>query len=333
MDAWRSFHLFYAQPEHSDQLALTAARLLRELTPQHDDWFFIRYAEGGAHLRVRIGARALPVGEAFVAQLRRECAALAADVPVSDWVRSIGQPDREGRLFAPGTVEEIDYVPEIRRYGGVHAVAENEHLFRISTGIVVRAIGLTGADNAKRARLAIDLMLMTAAAVDCCGWTPATFFYAYAAGWKDGLSVTPEMPAGGVLTGSGFASRHDAHRAFLQSGQAPNSLAAHWGVAVRDACAAFSRLAQEGRLISPIYQRAPADDAELSRSIAGMIYSQIHMMNNRLGFPPQAEILWSDSLVGHFGGDTRQIGLQQQEFRLSLGMRANPPAQDAAAAR
>lgn len=330
MTTWRSFHLFYAQPDHADLLATATARLLRGLTDQHDDWFFIRYGEGGAHLRVRVGERAFPVCDAFRAQAAAECARLADGAAVSEWVRSISRPDGDGNVFVPGSAEEIAYEPETRRYGGLHALVENERLFRVSTGIAVRAIDLTRTDHAKRARLAIDLMLMTAAATGCCGWSPGTFFSTYAFGWKNGLSNVPETPAGSALAADGLASRYDAHRAFLASGQPPNSLVAHWGAAVREAYETFVGMAHDGRLISPIYRRPPADDAELSRSIAGMIYSQIHMTNNRLGFAPQSEILWSESIAAHFGGATQESAFVLDELRSALGMRASQPTADAA---
>jgi Lantibiotic biosynthesis dehydratase C-term len=329
MNSWRSFHLFYAQPEHADLLAVAAAHLLRELTSQHDDWFFIRYAEAGAHLRIRVGARALPVYDAFRAQAAAECARLAEGVPVSDWVRSISQPGRDGAIHAPGSTVDIDYVPETRRYGGPHALDTNEQLFRVSSGIALRAIELTRTDYAKRARLAIDLMLMTAAACGCCGWPPGVFFSTYAFGWKNGLAGMPAAFAASVLAGDGLASRLDAHRAFLASAQAPNSLVTHWGAAVAQACDSFTRQAVEGLLVSPIYQRAPAGEAELWRSIAGMVYSQIHMLNNRLGFAPQSEILWSESIAAQLGGEAAQSGFPPDELALSMGMRTPQPVDSA----
>ncbi len=329
MNSWRSFHLFYAQPEHADLLAIATARILRDLTDSHDDWFFIRYAEGGAHLRIRVGQRIDPVYDAFRAQAAAECAALAENVPVSEWVRSIGYPDSQGTLFTPGAIADVEYVPETRRYGGPHALKENERLFRLSTAIAVRAIDLTVADHRKRARLAIDLMLMTAAATDCCNGSPSAFFSTYAIGWSNGpTGGGDDAFVGKALVADGMASRFDAHRAFLASGRPADSLVGHWGVAVGQAYRTFMAMAEDGLLISPIQARSPTDEVERSRAIAGMFYSQIHMMNNRLGFAPQTEILWSESIAAHFGDPAKQSDFPLDELRLALGMRTARPLRD-----
>lgn len=321
MNPWRSFHLFYAQPEHADQLAVAIARMLRDATGDHDDWFFIRYAEGGAHLRIRIGPRIFPIYDDFRAQAAAACAELAAGVPVSDWVRSIGYPDSQGVLFPPGAIADVAYVPETRRYGGPQALVENERLFRLSTGIAIRTIDLTPTDHRKRARLAIDLMLMTAAATECCGWGPGAFFSLYAFGWRHGPASGSVVPLGKALAADNLASRFETHRAFLASDRPPDSLVAHWGVAMRRAYRTFIAMADDGLLISPLASRPPDGDVERSRAIAGMVYSQIHMMNNRLGFAPQTEILWSESIAAHFGDAALPSDFPLEDLKLALGMR------------
>lgn len=333
MSAWHSLHLFYAQPDHADRLALTCSDLLRAAGGRHDDWFFIRYAEGGAHLRIRLGPDLQPVHAQVRKRLAQACAELAGEGPVSDWVRGIGYPDRDGVIHAPGTLAEIAYVPEIRRYGGPHAMGAHEALFRLSTGIAVRAIALTGgsagassgtlgaADTHKRARLAVDLMLMTAAASNACGLSPGTFFAVYGHGWKQGLFAEAPLPDGEVLSGDSVTARYEAHRAAVHAGIPPASLVGHWGAAVARTCETMRALAAEGRLSSPIHQRPPADAREYSHALAGMLFSQMHMMNNRLGFAPQAEILWSEAIARQFGGDDLPEGFTLDDFRLALGMR------------
>lgn len=328
MDSWRAFHLFYARPEHADRLATHVSRLLVTLTTHRDDWFFIRYAEGGPHLRIRVGPRAHAVYDALRARAAAECARLAEDPPDPDWIASVRYPDDDGRCFDPGATEEIAYVPETLRYGGPQALGENERLFRVSTAIAVRAIELTGEDLAKRARLAVDLMLMSAATVERFGWSPGAFFHHYAQGWRHGFPDWMRPAVDGIPSDPQLAARFGKHLAFLTSAEPANSLATHWGVAIRDACATFAAMARDGTLISPMHRRAPVDDAETSKAIAGMLYSQLHMMNNRLGFSPATEVAWSESLSAQLGGTGESPGFALEELERSLGMDPAVPARD-----
>lgn len=325
MNGWLSLHLFYAQPEDADRLALNCSELLRTLTERHDDWFFIRYAEAGAHLRVRLGPDIRIAHDAFRERMANECASLAAGVAVAEWVRAIGYPDPGGAMYAPGALVDIPYVPETRRYGGPHALLEHERLFRLSTAIAIRAIALTRNDSVKRARLALDLMLMTAAASDACGLSPGEFFAIYGHGWKQGLP-DPSWTPDDALTGKGVPARYDAHRAVTRSGRTPDSLVTHWGAAVAHACEVLRGMAEDGRLISPIHGRPPSTAEECDRALAGMLFSQMHMMNNRLGFAPHSEMMWSEAIAFGFGVAEPSEALAlfgTEEFRQSLGMRAS----------
>jgi hypothetical protein len=320
MTSWQAFHLFYARPEHADRLATDVARILRSLTDRHDDWFFIRYAEGGPHLRIRVGSGALSVYERLRERATAECARLADEGADADWIASVRYADRDGRYFDPGTQAEIAYEPETERYGGPHALVENERLFRVSTAIAIRAVELTGPDLQKRARLAIDLMLVSAAAAECCGWSPGAFFDHYARGWRDGFPGWMQ-PAVDALPDDGrLAERFANHVDFVRSGRPADSLTTHWGVAIVEACRAFAAMDRDGRLWSPMHGRPPADDAERSKAIAGMIYSQLHMMNNRLGFAPAIEVVWSEGLATHLGGPAASPGFVRDELAPSLGI-------------
>ena len=174
---WRAFHVFYFDSGHVDELLIEAGKLMSALAPQPTDWFFIRYSEGGMHLRFRLRNNP-PYYNEFLHGVRAKAWELALS-PGELSVPAGGFPDERGRFHYPGSIVEIPYVAETERYGGPHALAENEALFASSTSIALKLIGATLADRPGRTKLAIDLMLAAAiVAVDDAG-NEGQFFEAY----------------------------------------------------------------------------------------------------------------------------------------------------------
>jgi thiopeptide-type bacteriocin biosynthesis protein len=82
-----------------------------------DEWFFLRYAERGHHLRVRLHCtRADGWSEAY----GRIAAAL-----------------RSRQHYADVRLEIGTYQPEVRRYGGRDALRETEHIFHLNSELVL----------------------------------------------------------------------------------------------------------------------------------------------------------------------------------------------------
>ncbi len=296
-DQWRALHVFFTDYSHADSLALATAGIVGALADDPSDWFFIRYGEAGTHIRVRLGPGTHQAFDQIRAQLLRKCASLVAKQAASDWAEAVGYPDDKGQLFTPGSVVEIDYVPETQRYGGADALVENERLFRVSTAIAVRAIKLTEHNLPARARLAIDLMLFAAAAVLAETDDAAEFFLTYAAGWKAFLTDAAHHSGSvEIISGAGLDARFNAHRKALTECCAPRSLSQHWGAALTKAREHFTALHGDRRLLLPSSGIPTIDSAELNQALYDMTYSQIHMLNNRLGFSPYDEMLWSEEL-------------------------------------
>ncbi|KQV13263.1 MULTISPECIES: thiopeptide-type bacteriocin biosynthesis protein [unclassified Kitasatospora] len=159
---WRSWHL------HADSLRSAALEslLLRAVVPvveQHTagqdqgapprPWFFIRYWQGGPHLRLRIADLDDPAAARITAELTARTDAVNAELPPEDRLtpasyRQAARPLAElgeggqaldlGELLPPG-VHPAVYEPELRRYGGPEQMALNEELFHASSVVVLRA--------------------------------------------------------------------------------------------------------------------------------------------------------------------------------------------------
>ncbi|MDX3378378.1 thiopeptide-type bacteriocin biosynthesis protein [Streptomyces sp. ME02-6991-2A] len=174
-DTWLSLHCFLrSAPEDVD------AFLTEDVAPLLDglgagDWFFIRYDEGGHHLRLRIRG----VSPARAASLPKALARLAERVPLAESVR--GQDVRGQAEHAEVRVQP--YVPETARYGGPEALPVAEEVFVLSSRVAVRAVRDAPRGSARLA-LAIDLAHATALACGMDRLSAAQWLRRHAASWR-----------------------------------------------------------------------------------------------------------------------------------------------------
>ncbi|MFB6719264.1 lantibiotic dehydratase [Kribbella sp. NPDC056345] len=108
----------YAQPDsHDGLLAKQVHALLRRLPGGVDSWFFLRYKDPDAHLRLRFhGAEVLPV--------------------LNDWAEEAA---------AAGALRSLvldEYEPEVARYGGPDAMRPAERLFQADSAAVIGQLQL-----------------------------------------------------------------------------------------------------------------------------------------------------------------------------------------------
>ncbi|MFD0200456.1 MULTISPECIES: lantibiotic dehydratase C-terminal domain-containing protein [Saccharothrix] len=135
-------------------------------------WFFLRYWEGGPHVRLRLLARAHP-GE-IRATVKRACARHLADhpSPPDDWsqreyeavARRRAEAERlagwDRRLRPVDTVEFTAYEPERHAYGDGRALRAVERHFTDSSRI---AVGLLAAPPDRRAGAALAMLTLAVA--------------------------------------------------------------------------------------------------------------------------------------------------------------------------
>ncbi|MFJ3925359.1 thiopeptide-type bacteriocin biosynthesis protein [Streptomyces sp. NPDC090022] len=252
--------------------ATTDAFLTEDLAPLLDGlvargeaaaWFFIRYGEGGPHLRVRVrdphprALRELPDA------LSR--AAAARPATSGPWPS------------AHAEVREVPYVPETERYGGPPALPVAEDVFVASTRAAVAALrALAAGPRADRLTLAADAVHTTVHALGLDPLRAGRLLRAHAAGWR-WITEVPLLPGRTVhaRVNTVFAAQHtalrrraDALREGLDRGTAPP-----WQ---RDWAAAVT--AADHRLTA-------LHDTPLPWVWA----SQLHMLLNRLGVTPDEE--------------------------------------------
>ncbi|MFF7636374.1 thiopeptide-type bacteriocin biosynthesis protein [Kitasatospora sp. NPDC008050] len=256
MPDWDSYHLHL----HSRTAAVDGF-LTSELAPlldglvadgQASAWFFIRYGEGGPHLRIRVHGQPPSSSAELAATLSR----LGKAVPAVEgpWESTHG----ELRL--------VPYAPETERYGGESALPEAEEVFAVSSRVAVLALeGEPGA--AQRLALGIDLALTTALALGLDRLAGARWLRRHAAGWR-WVTEVPVLPGATVhaRVNSVFALQHQAlvHRAealWTGSAQPAAPWLALWADRVRDST------------VRELWVWA----------------SQLHMLFNRLGITPDEE--------------------------------------------
>lgn len=132
---WISAHIFYSG-NHDLMLQKLIApfvennlHLLVELSP----WFFIRYWEGGDHIRLRLHH----VKGHF---LKEDLVNIAADFFKRYPAQRNKQVDQDNDLFPDNSVQFISYVPEIQRYGNVRSLSWAESYFAASSTLILKWI-------------------------------------------------------------------------------------------------------------------------------------------------------------------------------------------------
>ncbi|HEX6969545.1 MAG TPA: thiopeptide-type bacteriocin biosynthesis protein [Micromonosporaceae bacterium] len=269
---WRSLHCFvHWRPEHVDAfLTGTVAPLMDGLREAGHlrDWFFIRYSEGGPHLRIR--AR-----DADTATVRKLREALVEAVRTSAYpLWSL--PESGAVRHEHGEVCELPYEPETERYGGPEALPVAEDVFCESSRIAIAVVART-AGRAQRLVAAADLVLATAIALDLDRLDTVRWLRRAAIAWRwhrDSTTLAPPMVQNAALsaaTGQAAAlvRRWDEIAASAGTGR---RLRDRWAQQVRTARARLE------------------PDSRVSRERWLQVWSsQLHMLLNRIGVLPDEE--------------------------------------------
>lgn len=299
---WLSVHVFLADPVQSE-------RYLRErLEPVVarwraagvlDRWFFIRYWEGGPHLRIRLcGSIATDQAQAIAVLGEGIASFCSVDRPTREAFYAAhsfdGRPVDVDSLpwFAEGTVARIDYVPEIGRYGGMDGIEANEALFDLSSRIALNVCQVTEGNRTGRLSTAFSLM---ASALLACGEDLAgvgRYFQRYGTLWAArGAGLPTPAPSAEQLT---MLRRLEVQAA---EGWPGRSVHAAWAAGVRELATHLRQLHADGRLVAPTTGEAGADDEAGERAVLDIVGSQIHMLNNRLGVPPAGEFFLAGAVA------------------------------------
>ena len=308
-DDWFGVHVFLSDAAQANRFLLdwvgpSMRALLTEGAAR--GWFFLRYWEGGPHLRVRVQGLAPGQRLRLLEAVRAVAPGFASAQPPQrdDYYRHHffdGQSRDPATLpwFDEGSVEAVPYAPEWRRYGGLHGMPVNENLFDLSSTLALGLMRAAPGEPAHRLAQAASLMPLFALA-----WRPGCagvqrFCADYAAYWE---ASSPQLrafkPAGPAAAPSHAACaalqrQIEAARADPPRRSAGPLLMAGLDAAVQQ----WSMLRDSGALLSPVTGVAVADPTDHERSLQAMLASQLHMFNNRLGLVPLQEVVLARSLA------------------------------------
>jgi thiopeptide-type bacteriocin biosynthesis protein len=252
--SWSAEHVFVSPGAMSDAFLIdVAAPFLKQLEGA-GDWFFIRYGEGGPHLRIRVRVE----HDDVAARIRRHwCEAAPAYVDTDD---------------VPGDVRRIAYEPEIARYGGPQAMPLSERVFCRSTALSLGIIAATPGDMERRIGQAIAIIIASSRSLSNDPVDIRRILADHAAGWERwfatvGWSVTSEAAP--------VALRDPAAvKAALLAPAQPRSYGAAW-----QACLAA--------LLDDLRAQHPPPPG--AAGAEGIVRSHLHMFCNRLGVSPATE--------------------------------------------
>lgn len=172
MTSWASVHV-HGSGDLGQVLTGVVAPVMRRLTAEGTvhEWFFLRYWEGGPHIRVRAAAPE-PVTELMLGELREAISgwpmppAALSEVEYRRIAARLAEAEElthyEKELHPPGTVRAVAYVPEHDVYGTGATLAAAERHFTESSALALDVLGSASSAGVLRG-LAMSVNLMTLA--------------------------------------------------------------------------------------------------------------------------------------------------------------------------
>ncbi|HEY3903794.1 MAG TPA: thiopeptide-type bacteriocin biosynthesis protein [Streptosporangiaceae bacterium] len=293
---WRALHIYLHRPmEQVDQVIKScivplAAGLIAD--GKATSWFFIRYWEGGPHLRLRLAdADDATLGQAIrtIGDFLTELPPVEQLDPGEFYAEAGHSPQAQDRFgwHADGAIVEQPYVPEVGRYGGTEAIGLAETLFRQSSEVAVAV--LSGTPRTGLLARAVDLLLAVVHTLEIEPAEAAIWLRGYFYAWEfikeapvtDAAAVRALAERDLVADASPWPRRSELVAAALQR---PRSAYQAWAEAVSKTQTALLALAEADRL---------SDDPRR------ILLSQLHMLHNRLGLSIVEEqyLCWLVSLI------------------------------------
>lgn len=269
-------------------------------------FFFIRYAEGGYHLRLRLlGENAQlqqQVSPLLEDQLAQFFAAHRAELP--DLAPSITAEN----LVATGHLRYAAYEPELDKYGGVRGVAMAEEHFELSSEIAFDILSVERQTGTTRSQFALEIMRLYLQSYGTTIEGQILILRGYTHYWLSHVSA-------GQLADIqvGFESNFQRKKARLHARLGAKGMGRLESIMAGNPTSPFRRLRthlighfarlsaleEEGALETSARDHLVAHTPLLSSypvlchtPIVGLqiLPNYIHMMNNRLGLSPWHEI-------------------------------------------
>ncbi|MFD3948205.1 lantibiotic dehydratase C-terminal domain-containing protein [Streptomyces sp. NPDC058579] len=291
-DEWRVVHVHVPHSLHTPFLCDVVDPLLRA-EGLRDHFFFLRYWQGGPHLRLRMrcgpGAGSVEAAERVVEGLERAMPEFGAEARdeyalglkmQEELARLEGEDPRAGRPV--GTLERAPYEPEYRKYGGPEGVEIAETVFRRSSPAILDLLGRQPREWVDQRRAPIgEAARIMAMFLHGAGYDPeaaSLFLREYEEWWS---TYAPEEMR------LAWPRLYDSASAKLTS-----LCASIWHDGATDDV--FHEISAEAtaraRSVTGAHDGQDARDLRLDGTpYAGCLSNYVHTTNNRLGLVPAAE--------------------------------------------
>lgn len=238
-----------------------------------DGWFFLRYWHGGPHVRLRLrqaGPEVVDHVEAQVTTWLQEHRARRTTVSQQLFRGQFGVSDPRPWREHGELVREA-YLPETDRYGGPESMAACERFFQTSSRVAGAALRL--GDRDKVFALALDLMVLALRELQPDDLAAARSARRYFLSWDFVAETAPNRSAAlqhAEALQRGFSRTWGVReeRVLQAAATAPGSTHGIWRDSVRELVARLRTL---------------DDTGALTRPPEAVLWSLVHMMNNRLG--------------------------------------------------
>lgn len=286
MGHWTSLHAHTFSTSEAMERALTTDifPLLRDLQTRGElsGWFFIRYWEGGPHIRLRLRGASPAAAQDVHSALASSFAALTpVQAPEPDqyyaaFVSPAQQPGAAEQFgwYPHGEVRVSPYEPETQRYGGPAGLPISEAFFETSSAFAAQLLPLTPT-RAARLGLGLHLLLTTVRALNLDTPGAVHWLRQFVNAWPLFSSTPSEHVARARERAEATyfappASLSGARETFAQ--RPSRHLLQSWEAEVRAAHRAYQ-----------------AAESQLSYASLDIWRSQLHMFHNRLGFSIEDE--------------------------------------------
>jgi thiopeptide-type bacteriocin biosynthesis protein len=305
---WHALHIFLSEPTLSNRFLVEwlAPQARQQLLAGHArNWFFVRYWEGGPHLRVRLKGMPAAQREVWHAAVQQALTPYLNPEPVARETY-YGAHGFDGAPIdlttlpwhAEGSVIEQPYEPEWQRYGGSQAMAVHEVLFDLSSTLAAALVRTSLTDPMRRMALSASVMPEFALAWRADAATLADFFDTYAAYWANYSQATRRFAEqlGSTASAPPAAAQVQALAEQVQAAaggidtqaRAPHVLLRQ---GLREAVQQLGAAHAHGLLRQPLDGRTVESPGAYAMAVQSMLSSQLHMFNNRMGLVPAQEVV------------------------------------------
>lgn len=294
-EQWVSLHLFY----HDDPLPLLLECVqpaVAELQARHalQRFFFIRYWQGGPHVRLRLLPRSEAEQEIIQELVTARAEAFFATHPAQFQIgndeyvvlrsqRGLAEYGEEDHtpLYPNNSLSAIPYQPEYERYGGARALPLVEQHFMESSEIALALLQRKPTHDQLSGQ-ALAMMFLAAFLCEEKLDIVRTSFENYHSWWKEASSYRLRFQALYVrqkqkiqdLMGRLTTLQHDA--------QGQTDVLSRWISSIHTLKDRLAFLEQE-------QSGVPGASEEGRATLLEIVFSCIHMHNNRLGVSPIEE--------------------------------------------